>query len=343
MLSYTDIPLRVSVLCLIGSLLSANISTGQDSTFELNQEEILQSIELSDLGQYRHFTANSNYLVWFNYTDGDLYIYSPTKDSTQQIQLRRGRGPGEYSQFSALAIKENDDLFVLDQANRKYIKIDTKTGSKVDIAIGANSIVKVPFRMGAFQNKLVLVDGFSKETFFYVQESHNKPETAINMDGKVTLPERPNPARREGEMVFLDNRMIYATYFYPTLYVNDLRNNETIDKSVFAESKVEQPAPKTSNEGVSMSSAPTEVSLLTHDVAGVPLEENHVLLLLEGKDVESGRQFSMSTLYEYDYQEDKFIQGHKLGIKAEAITRQGRNLYVFSEKSNAIYKYRFQK
>jgi hypothetical protein len=343
MVSNNHIKLNVFVLCIIISFFVADICTGQDSKLEVRQQGALQSIELSDVGQYSHFSANANYLVWFNYSNRKVGIYSFTDNATKKIQLRQGRGPNEYSQFSAMAIKDNDDIFILDQTNRKYIKIDPKSGSKTDIAISASSKLQTPFRIGAVNNALIVVDAFNTETFFYVLEHMDKGEYPIHMKEEVTLPDRPDPARREGDMSFIGDRMIFATYFYPRLYISDLDNNKLVKMTTFAKANVEQPRPQTDDQGVTIRSAPTEVSLLTHDVAGIPGVPNHVLLLSEGKDIETEKQFSMSKLYEYDLQSEEFVQDHALKVKAEALVRQGQNLYVYSKEYKKVYRYRMSR
>src|SRR5699024_8107567 len=81
---------------------------------------------------------------------------------------------------------------------------------------------------------------------------------------------------------------------------------------------------------------PSKVDILSHDVAYIPHLKNYILLLAEGKT--DNRDYSLSKLWVYNWEKEKFTDTLDLGVKAAEIAVNDKFLFVYSSDINKIYK-----
>lgn len=189
----------------------------------------ISSIQLDKEYAYEKLIASEEFLVWFEHYTFSLNTYNLITGKRDQIQLKKGRGPGEVTWLNSYAILDKV-LVLYDFGAMKLVYFDLVTGNYLREQV-SNMMIQNVFSDG----KSLYGSGLSPNGFFFkfdpvtkiFQPMSNSKMPFLNSYNMADP--SFNPFRIQGSFAFSKNSILFNNYYEPVMFVYNFES-QNLDK-----------------------------------------------------------------------------------------------------------------
>ncbi len=302
----------------------------QPATFELSAEG--EAIAVLEEGfDYMGFSANSDYLAWYDLTLKAIYVYDLKTDDLQLIELREGRGPGEFAQILDLKLY-GDKVYFLDFGNNKVVEIDIKSHKKKDIPLRGGQYIQ----MAVDGQHIYLLDLLSPDDIIVAYDIESEKKTHFDFINDDNIGELKGSFQRMGLFAQINNRLMLVLKQSPNIFVFDSDQYTFQSKLIMDVTEAKRELVTDREDGGKMIRIP-EPDIVLNGALTHSEKPGSLFILAEGKSKK--RTYNKNILYEFDLATEEFINEYPMQFDADEGTMNDRYVFTYSAEDYTLYRY----
>lgn len=307
-----------------------NTVIAQTPTFELSAEGEAVTV-LEEGFNYMGFSANSDYLAWYDNTLKIINILDLKTDDMQLIELREGRGPGEFTQILDFKLF-GDKVYFLDFGNNKVVEVDIKSHKKKDIPLRGGQYIQ----MAIDGQHIYLLDLLSPNDIIVAYNIDSEKKTRFDFINDDNIGELKGSFQRMGLFAQIDNRLMLVLKQSPNILVFDPNQHIFHSKLIMdvTEAKREQVTDR--EDGGKMIRIP-EPDIVLNSALTHSDKPGSLFILAEGKS--KIRTYNKNVLYEFDLATEEFINEYPMQFDADEGAMNDRYVFTYSAEDYTLYRY----
>jgi len=293
---------------------------------------------LEDTGIYRVLGVNENYLVWFDFQMGTLFMYNIEKNEMSEKEFSQGRGPSEYMQPTSMYVDEEDVVYLSDFPNSKLIVWNIKEERfQDDIRLNVP-----PFRIARNENSLYIFNLTNPVQPINLLELDTRKETPIDLEGGFFENSKPYEVlfNRDGSFMYVSNQVIHLSKHKSALFIfsvgadKDILKVNTIELAKKQEIGIKET--KLADGSVQQNLDVTKL-LQSQSFAKHPTKEANLLIVF--RDNRSKPVYYSKSIYTYSLNNEKIEseKSSKFDFSIDQIVANNSQVFALSEEKGKIF------
>lgn len=293
--------------------------------------------KFEDTGTYRVFGANKDYLVWFDYQAGTLFLYNLETNQVFEKKLSKGRGPSEYLQPTSIYINDNSDIYLADFPNSKLIVWSMTQKAFLDDI----KLKTPPFRITGAENDIYSFNLSNPDYPIDYLSLETKESASLTLEGSFFENSKPNEVlfNRDGSLIYFDNKVVHLSKYRNALTFfskNSKKNTMKITTERIAQKQEIGVKQTELADGSVQQSLDVNKLLLSQSFVKHPAENSLAIVFQDNRD---NSIYSSKSIFNYVLADKELdIENPSMvDFNIDQIVSNSVQIFAFSKEKGKVY------